>query len=183
MPERRNGTSRIGPGRKIDHRGFLQTGGCRWRNELAFGVAPRANPSAAHPPLLQWCHHFIPSHGTAVNQRADSEMVDRFVRSRRTGLLSKAGHPAEKRRGRQESLARGLTRAQTENLQGRLRRGGTHRKRMAILRKTQGAAAGRRTAKTLTTGDLDSVVGRFGSPSATLQEMANAQLPETLVNH
>ena len=138
------------------------------RTGVRSGAAGKSPGSASS--LLQWCHHFIPSHGTAVNQRADSEMVDRFVRSRRTGLLNKARCPAEKRRVRQESRARGLTGAQKENLQGRLRRGGTHRKRMAMLRKTQRAAAGRRTAKTLTTGDLHSVVGRFGSPSATLQE-------------
>ena len=103
----------------------------------------------------------------AVNIRKNSESCAHPRRSRRTGLLNKAGHPAEKRRGRPESRARGLTRAQTENLQGRLRRGGTHRKRMAMLRKTQRVASGRRTAKTLTTGDLHSVVGRFGSSGRT----------------
>ena len=38
-----------------------------------------------------------------------------------------------------------------------------HRKPMAMLRKTQRVAAGARRAKLLTTGDLNSVVGRFGS--------------------
>ncbi len=103
----------------------------------------------------------------AVNIRKNSESCAHPRRSRRTGLLNKAGRHAEKWRGRPESRARGRTRAQTENLQGRLRRGGTHRKRMAMLRKTQRVASSRRTAKTLTTGDLDSVVGRFGSSGRT----------------
>jgi len=81
------------------------------RTGVRRGAAGKSLGSASS--LLQWCHHFIPSHGTAVNQRADSEMVDRFVRSRRMGLLNKAGHPPEKRRGRHESRARGLTGAQT----------------------------------------------------------------------
>jgi len=34
---------------------------------------------------------------------------------------------------------------------------------MAMLRKTQRVASGTRTANPLTTGDLDSVVGKFGS--------------------
>jgi len=135
------------------------------RTGVRSGAAGKSLGSASS--LLQWCHHFIPSHGTAVNQRADSEMVDRFVRSRRMGLLNKAGCPAEKRRGRPESRTHGLAGAQTENLWGRLRRGGTHRKRMAMLRKTQRVASSRRPAKTLTTGDLDSVVGRFGSSGRT----------------
>ena len=135
------------------------------RTGVRSGAAGKSLGSASS--LLQWCHHFIPSHPTAVNQRADSEMVDRFVRSRRMGLLNKAGHPAEKWRGRPESRARALTQRQTENLQGRPRRGRTQRKRMAILRKTQCVASGRRRAKTLTTGDLHSVAGSFGSSGRT----------------
>ena len=103
----------------------------------------------------------------AVNIRKNSESCTHPRGSRRTGLLNKAGHPPENGRGRQKSRARGLTEAQTENLQGRLRRGGTHRKRMSMLRKTQRAAAGTRRAMLLTTGHFNSVVGRFGSPSET----------------
>jgi hypothetical protein len=103
----------------------------------------------------------------AVNIRKNSESCAHPRGSRRTGPLNKAGCPAENGRGRQERRARGLTRAQTENLPGRLRRGGTHRKRMAMLRKTQRVAAIARTPKPLTTGDLDSVVGWFGSSGRT----------------
>ena len=96
------------------------------------------------------------------------------------GVQPQAGHPAEKRRGRQESRARGLTRAQTENLQGRLRRVGTHRKHMAMLRKTQRVASGRRRAKTLTTGDLHSVVGSFGSANGFRTQYGSVNGPQAL---
>ena len=104
----------------------------------------------------------------AVNIRKNSESCAHPRRSRRTGLLNKAGHPAEKWRGRRQSRAWALTGAQTENLRGLVQRGGIHRKPMAILRKTQRVASGTRTAKPLTTGDLDSGVGRFGSSRGTL---------------
>ena len=103
----------------------------------------------------------------AVNIRRNSESCAHPRGSRGTGLLNKARRHAEKRRGRQERRARRLTRAQTENLRGLARRGGIHRKPMAMLRKTQRATAGVGTPKPLTTGDLDSVVGRFGSPRGT----------------
>ena len=103
----------------------------------------------------------------AVNIRKNSESCAHPGRSRRTGLLNKAGRPAEKWRGRPESRARGAHRGQMENLRGLVQRGGTRRNPIAMLRKTQRVAASTRTAKPLTTGDLDSVVGRFGSPSAT----------------
>ena len=99
----------------------------------------------------------------AMNIRENSESCAHPGGSRRMGLLNKVGCPAEKRRGRPGSRARALTRTQMENLQGRLRRGGTHRKRMAMLRKTQSRVAGLGTAMLLTTGDLNSVVGGFGS--------------------
>ena len=103
-----------------------------------------------------------------INIRRNSESCAHPRRSRRTGLLNKAGRPAEKRRGRLGSRARALTRAQTENFHARQQRGGIHRKPMAMLRKTQRVAAGARRAMLLTTGELDSVVGRFGSPICPL---------------
>ncbi len=103
----------------------------------------------------------------AVNIRRNSESCAHPRGSRRTGLLNKAGHPAEKWRGRPESRARALTGRQTENLRARMPKGAAHRKRMAMLRKTRRVAAGTRTAMPLTTGDLDSVVGRFGSSGRT----------------
>lgn len=99
-----------------------------------------------------------------VNIRRNSGSCAHPPGSRRTGLLNKAAHPAEKRRGRPESRARALTGTQTENLQWSVPRGGTHRNTMAMLRKTRRVAAGTRGPMPLTTGDLDSVVGRFGSP-------------------
>jgi hypothetical protein len=104
----------------------------------------------------------------AVNIRKNSESCAHPRGSRRTRVLNKAGQPAEKRRGRLESRARALTGAQTENLPGLVQRGGIHRKPMAMLRKTRRLGAGTRTPMRLTTGDLDSVVGRFGSPRQTL---------------
>ena len=108
----------------------------------------------------------------AVNIRKNSESCAHPRGSRPTGLLNKAGPPAEKRRGRPESRARALTQPQMENLQGWLPSGCSHRNSMAMLRKTQRAAAGTRRAMPLTTGDLDSVVGRFGSPSWTRFELS-----------
>jgi hypothetical protein len=101
----------------------------------------------------------------AVNIRKNSESCAHPRRSRRTGLLNKAGHPAEKWRGRPQSRARVLTGAQTENLRGLVQRGGIHRKPVAMLRKTRRVSAGARRAMLLTPGDLNSVVGRFGSPN------------------
>lgn len=56
-----------------------------------------------------------------------------------------------------------------------MQRGGIHRKPMAMLRKTRHLGAGTRTPMLLTKGDLDSVVGRFGSPSETKNELANGE--------
>ena len=103
----------------------------------------------------------------AVNIRRNSESCAHPRGSRRTWVLNKAGQPVEKRRGRLESRARALTGAQTENLPGLVQRGGIHRKPMAMLRKTRPVAAGARRGMLLTTGDLNSVVGRFGSSGRT----------------
>ena len=105
----------------------------------------------------------------AVNIRENSESCAHPGGSRRTGLLNKVGYPAEKWRGRPESRARARAGAQTENLPSLVQRGGTHRKPMAMLRKTRSRVAGVGTAMLLTTGDLNSVVGGFGSPSDTLK--------------
>jgi len=135
------------------------------RTGVRSGALGQSAASLSSPNVvrLQSRHHSIILHGPVNQGSRFPKVPDRFVRSRRTGLLNKAGRPAEKGRGRPERRVGGLTGAQTENLQGRIPRGATERKPMAMLRKTQRVASGARRAMLLTTGDLNSVVGRFGS--------------------
>ena len=113
----------------------------------------------------------------AVNIRGNSESCAHPGGPRRTGLLNKAGRPAEKWRGRPESRAWAPTGAQTENLRGPMPRGYIYRKCMAMLRKTRPVAAGARRAMLLTTGDLDSAEGRFASPHWTRFELSRRKPP------
>ena len=72
------GTDRIGPGRKRDQYEVLQTGGCRWRSESAFGRAPHAERRAEH---FQHRRFMIESY-TRVNKGSVSEIREPRATSR-----------------------------------------------------------------------------------------------------
>src|SRR5450759_5989458 len=98
------------------------------RTGVRSGALGQSAASLSSPNVvrLQSRHHSIILHGPVNQGSRFPKVPDRFVRSRRNGLLNKAGRPAEKGRGRPERRVGGLTGAQTENLQGRIPVSYTH---------------------------------------------------------
>ena len=162
-------TGRTGPGMTRDHRERLQTGGCRWRSEPAFGVAPRADPPAA----LSFVgdsrfkrHHSIIGH-CAVNQQHRFRKCGSVCQSRGTPVLNKARHSpvaVEKPSPRTPPDGHHGThrRSPSPDVENR-----TTRKWLAILGKIRRLTADTRIAPTLTNGAIYLEAKGFGSSCRT----------------